>query len=279
METYYIDGKFVSSEQAVIPVNDLAILRGYGIFDFLRTYNGRPLFLEEHIERLQRSAKQIGLTLLWSKTQLIDIVNQTLNKNNYRESNVRVVVTGGTSPDYITPQGKPRLLVLVTELPEQPQWWYTDGVKVITIYSRRNIPAAKSIDYITATIALKEARSKNAIEALYVDRDGYVLEGTTSNLFIFRGDRLVTPGKAVLSGITRKIVLMLTAEIFKTEIRDVAVDELLTADEVFITGSNKEIVPVVRVDDTAIGNGKPGHRTRAVMKAFAAYAAEQAKSH
>ena len=279
METYYIDGKFVSSEQAVIPVNDLAILRGYGIFDFLRTYNGRPLFLEEHIERLQRSAKQIGLTLLWSKTQLIDIVNQTLNKNNYRESNVRVVVTGGTSPDYITPQGKPRLLVLVTELPEQPQWWYTDGVKVITIYSRRTIPAAKSIDYITATIALKEARSKNAIEALYVDRDGYVLEGTTSNLFIFRGDRLVTPGKAVLSGITRKIVLMLTAEIFKTEIRDVAVDELLTADEVFITGSNKEIVPVVRVDDTAIGNGKPGHRTRAVMKAFAAYAAEQAKSH
>ena len=279
METYYIDGKFVSSEQAVIPVNDLAILRGYGIFDFLRTYNGRPLFLEEHIERLQRSAKQIGLTLLWSKTQLIDIVNQTLNKNNYRESNVRVVVTGGTSPDYITPQGKPRLLVLVTELPEQPQWWYTDGVKVITIYSRRTIPAAKSIDYITATIALKEARSKNAIEALYVDRDGYVLEGTTSNLFIFRGDRLVTPGKAVLSGITRKIVLMLTAEIFKTEIRDVAVDELLTADEVFITGSNKEIVPVVRVDDTAIGNGKPGHRTRAVMKAFAAYAAEQARSH
>jgi branched-chain amino acid aminotransferase len=279
VEIYYIDGKFVSSEQAVIPVNDLAILRGYGIFDFLRTYNGRPLFLEEHIERLEQSARQIGLNLLWSKTQLIDIVNQTLNKNNHRESNIRVVVTGGTSPDYITPQGKPRLLVLVTELPEQPQWWYTDGVKVITIYSRRNIPGAKSIDYIPATIALKEARSKNAVEALYVDRDGYVLEGTTSNLFIFRGDTLVTPGVAVLSGITRKLVLKLTAEIYKVEIRDIAVDELLTADEVFITGSNKEIVPVVRVDDTIIGDGKPGHRTRAVMKAFAAYTAKRAKSH
>ena len=279
VEIYYIDGKFVSSDQAVIPVNDLAILRGYGIFDFLRTYNGRPLFLEEHIERLKRSAKQIGLDLLWSKTQLIDIVNQTLNKNSHRESNIRVVVTGGTSPDYITPQGKPRLLVLVTELPEQPQWWYTDGVKVITIYSKRNIPGAKSIDYIPATIALKEARSKNAIEAIYVDREGYVLEGTTSNLFIFRGDTLITPGKAVLSGITRKVVLKITAETFKTEIRDIAVDELLTADEVFITGSNKEIVPVVKVDDTTIAKGKPGHRTRSVREKFAAYTAAQAKSY
>ena len=279
VEIYYIDGKFVSADEAVIPVNDLAILRGYGIFDFLRTYKGRPLFLEEHIERLERSAKKIGLDLLWSKTQLIDIVNQTLNKNSYRESNIRVVVTGGTSPDYITPQGKPRLLVLVTELPEQPQWWYTNGVKVITIYSKRNIPGAKSIDYIPATIALQKARSKNAIEAVYVDRDGYVLEGTTSNLFIFRGDTLITPGKAVLSGITRKVVLMITAETFNTEIRDIAVDELLTADEVFITGTNKEIVPVVKVDDTTIADGKPGHRTRSVREKFAAYIAGQAKSN
>ena len=279
VEIYYIDGKFVSSDQAVIPVNDLALLRGYGIFDFLRTYNGRPIFLEEHIERLEQSAKQIGLDLLWSKAQLIDIVNQTLNKNSYRESNIRVVVTGGTSPDYITPQGKPRLLVLVTELPEQPQWWYTDGVKVITIYSKRNIPGAKSIDYIPATIALREARGKNAIEAVYVDRDGYVLEATTSNLFIFRGDTLMTPGKAVLSGITRKVVLRITADIFRAEIRDITVDEFLTADEAFITGSNKEIVPVVKVDETTIGDGRPGHRTRVVREKFAAYTTEQAKSY
>jgi branched-chain amino acid aminotransferase len=279
VEIYYIDGKFVSSDQAVIPVNDLAILRGYGVFDFLRTYNGRPLFLEEHIERLEQSAKHIGLDLLWSKAQLIDIVNQTLNKNSHRESNIRVVVTGGASPDYLTPQGKPRLLVLVTKLPEQPPWWYTDGVKVITIDSVRNIPGAKSIDYIPATIALKEARDKNAIEAVYVDRDGYVLEGTTSNLFIFRGDRLITAGKSVLSGITRKVVLMITAQIFKAEIRNMAVEELLTADEVFITGSNKEIVPVVKVDDTTIGNGKPGKRTQTVRKRFADYTAEQARSY
>ena len=279
VEIYYIDGKFVSADQAFIPVNDLAILRGYGIFDFLRTYNGQPLFLEEHIERLEHSAKQIGLDLLWSKKQLIDIVKQTLDKNIHRESNIRVVVSGGTSPDFITPQGKPRLLVLVTELPEQPPWWYTDGVKVITICAKRNIPGAKSIDYIPATIALKEARDKNAVEAVYVDNDGYVLEGTTSNLFIFRGDTLITPGKAVLSGITRKAVLMLTAEIFEAEIGDIAVDELLAADEVFITGTNKEIVPVVKVDDITIGDGKPGYRTQKLMNAFAAYTTKQAKAH
>jgi branched-chain amino acid aminotransferase len=98
-------------------------------------------------------------------------------------------------------------------------------------------------------------------------------------LFIFRGDRLITPGKAILSGITRKVVLMLAADIFTPEIRDIAVHELLTAGEVFITGSNKEIVPVVKVDDTTIGDGKPGHRTQTVRKKFAAYTAEQAKSY
>jgi branched-chain amino acid aminotransferase len=185
----------------------------------------------------------------------------------------------GSENYYITPQGRPRLLVLVTELPEQPQWWYTDGVKVITICSKGNIPGAKNIDYIPATIALKEARTKNAIEAVYVDRDGYVLEGTTSNLFIFRGDTLITPGKAVLSGITRKVVLKITAETVKAEMRDIALDELLTADEVFITGTNKEIVPVVKVDDTTIANGKPGRRTQAEREKFAAYTAEPAKSY
>ncbi len=278
MGKYYVDGKFVSADDAVIPVNDLALLRGYGVFDFLRTYNGAPLFLEDHIERLEQSAKQIDLDLLWSKKQLIDIVTQTLSKNNFRESSIRIVVTGGSSPDFITPQGKPRLLVLVTPLPQKPQWWYLDGVKIITIYSRRNIPGAKSIDYIPAAIALKQAREKNAIEAVYVNHDRYVLEGTTSNLFIFCGDRLVTPGKAILKGITRKVVLMLAAKNDKPEIRDISVKELLTADEVFITGSTKEIVPVVKVDDTTIGDGKPGHRTRTMMDTFAAYTAEQAMS-
>ncbi|MBW2412319.1 MAG: aminotransferase class IV [Deltaproteobacteria bacterium] len=271
MAIFYVDGQFVPSDEATIPIDDLALLRGYGIFDFLKTYRGKPIFLGEHIERLQQSAEQIGLDLPWSRRELTNIVMQTLDKNNLPESNIRMVVTGGSSPDFITPQGKPRLLVLVTPLAEQPEWWYSEGVKIITIDSERNIPAAKSIDYIPATMALKEARRQDAIEAVYVDRAGYVLEGTTSNLFLFSDDRLVTPGRAILNGITRQVVLKLAEKTKETEIRDIKAHELYAAEEVFITGSNKEIVPVVRVDQTIIGNGRPGRHTKALMEAFVAY--------
>jgi len=275
---FYVDGRFVPSEEATIPINDLALLRGFGIFDFLKTYNGKPFLLKEHIERLQKSAAQIGLELPWPHRELVDIVRQTLDQNNQSESNIRIVVTGGSSPDFITPQGKPRLLILVTPQAEPPKSWYTEGVKIITIDSERNIPAAKSIDYIPATIALKQARRQNAIEAVYVDRGGYVLEGTTSNLFIFSENRLITPGRAILNGITRRVVLKLAEGSYETEIRDIKLDELHSAAEVFITGSNKEIVPVVKIDETVVANGKPGEHTQMLMNAFVAYANEKAQA-
>ena len=183
MQTYYVDGQFVSAAEAVIPVDDLAIMRGYGVFDLLRTLNGQPLFLKEHIQRLEESAGRIGIELPWSHQELIGIVLDTLQRNAFEESNIRIVVTGGSSPDFITPQGKPRLLVLVARAPSLPEAWYTDGVKIITFFSERSIPGAKSIDYVAATIALKQAREQGAIEAVYVDHKDHVLEGTTSNIF------------------------------------------------------------------------------------------------
>jgi branched-chain amino acid aminotransferase len=266
--TYYVDGQFVPASEAVIPVDDLAIMRGFGVFDLLRTLDGKPLFLEEHVKRLQASAGQIGMQLPWTSQKLIDVVMQTLQRNTFEESNIRIVVTGGSSPDFITPQGKPRLLVLVTRAPELPQWWYTKGVKIITFVSERNIPGAKSIDYVTATIALRQARDQNAIEALYVDRNGCVREGTTSNLFAFYADTLVTPASGILSGITRKAVLDLAPKMVCVDLRDLHRNDLLTADEVFITGTNKMIVPVVQIDDTTIGDGRPGRHTQELMKAL-----------
>lgn len=268
VETYYVAGKFVAASEAVIPVDDLAIMRGFGVFDLLRTRNGKPLFLKEHILRLNASARRIGLDLPWSQQKLIEVVMKTLHRNVHRESNIRIVVTGGSSPDFITPQGKPRLLVLVTRAPELPAWWYTKGVKNITFSSERRIPGAKSIDYVQATIALKKARDQNAIEALYVDRNDHVLEGTTSNLFAFINDRLITPGKGILNGITRNAVLDLAAKTTAVDIRNIRRDELLTADEAFITGTNKMIVPVIQVDDATIGQGLPGGRTRKLMDAL-----------
>ena len=268
METYYVDGQFVPASEALIPVDDLAIMRGFGVFDLLRTLNGKPLFLKEHINRLQASARQIGIQLPWATQKLIDIVMQTLQRNSFEESNIRIVVTGGSSQDFITPQGKPRLLVLVTRAPELPQWWYTEGVKIITFHSERSIPGAKSIAYVTATIALKQARNQNAIEAVYVDRNGCVREGTTSNLFAFYEGTLVTPDKDILNGITRKAVLELAAKTVCVDFRDLRLNELLTADEVFITGTNKMIVPVIRIDDSTIGDGRPGKQTLELMVAL-----------
>jgi branched-chain amino acid aminotransferase len=263
-----MDGRFVPASEAVIPVDDLAIMRGFGVFDLLRTLNGKPLFLKEHIKRLQASARRLGIELPWSPQELIGIVMQTLQRNAFEESNIRIVVTGGSSPDFITPQGTPRLLVLITRAPQLPQWWYTDGVKVITFFSERSIPGAKSIDYATATIALKQARDQNAIEAVYVDRNGHVREGTTSNLFAVYADTLVTPAKGILSGITRQAVLDLASKMIRVDLRDLHLENLLTADEVFITGTNKMIVPVVRIDDTTIGSGRPGRQTQKLMDAL-----------
>lgn len=262
---YYVDGEYVPADQAMIPVDDLAIVRGIGVFDLLRTYNGKPYFLKEHVQRLYHSAREINLDMPWSQEEVCMVVLETLDRNNLDEANARIVVTGGSSPDFMTPQGKPRLLVLVTPLPRLPQWWQTKGVKVITIQANRNFPGAKSIDYLPAAIALRKARDEDAVEAIYLDSEGRALEGTTSNVFVFINDRLITPGRGILSGITRKVVLAIAQDHYPIDIRDVHQDELLTAQEVFITGTNKGLVPVVRIDDTVIGDGRPGSRTVHMM--------------
>jgi branched-chain amino acid aminotransferase len=268
MNIYYVDGKFVPADQAVIPVDDLAIWRGIGVFDLLRTLSGRPLFLKEHVERLENSAREINLNLPWSQEQICRIVLDTLARNTVDEANIRIIVTGGSSPDFMTPAGKPRLIVLVTPLPKSPQAWYDKGVKVITMRIERRIPGAKSIDYLPASMALRRAHAQGAVEVIYLDRNDHALEGTTSNLFVFYGDVLVTPGKGILSGITRKAVLEVAKQLYKIEIRQLSKDDLLKAEEVFITGTNKGLVPVVQVDDVVIGKGSPGFRTQAMMAAL-----------
>jgi branched-chain amino acid aminotransferase len=265
---YYVNGEFVPAEQACLPVNDLAILRGFAVFELLRTYGGRPFFLDAHIARLEDSARHIGLTVPWTRDQLTGIVGRTLARNDFAEANIRIVVTGGPSDDFMTPGDRPGLLVLVSGVPELPSRWYTEGAKIITTVLERPITGAKSINYIPATIAMAEARRKGAIEAVYVSRQGQVQEGTTSNLFIFDDQGLATPGRDILPGITRRVILDLAAPRFAVSIRDISYTELCQAREVFITGTNKGLVPVVQVDDRTIADGRPGPRTRALMAAL-----------
>lgn len=270
MPVFYVNGEFVDASTAVMPVTDLSIIRGYGAFDYLRTYGGKPFRLMANIERLRRSCEQIYLEFPWSDSELYDIVMETVQRNAFPEASLRILITGGVSPDNITPAGSPSLLVMVTPLKPQPAEWYSDGVKVITAEMDRIVPGAKSINYIPAIMALKHAQAAGAIEALYVNYQNHVLEGTTTNLFAFIGDQLVTPGETILPGITRNVVLELVQGVFDVVIRSITRDELYRADEVFISASNKQIVPVVQVDDRTIASGKAGERTRRVMALFQA---------
>ena len=233
MAVYYIDGSYVDSRKAVLPVTDLIILRGYGIFDYLRTYGGWPFHLREHVRRLQNSAGLIGLNCPWSSEEITEIVEETLSRNSFPESSLRLLVTGGDSSDSITPGEKPRLVVMVEPAREFPPDWYEKGVKVITTDVIRNIPGAKSIDYIQAIMSLRKARETGAVESLYVDLDGHVLEGTTSNVFAVIEGRLVTPGERILPGVTRDVVLRIAGPL-EPEVRPIPREELYRADEVFL---------------------------------------------
>jgi branched-chain amino acid aminotransferase len=265
MNIYYVDGEFVPADRAMIPVDDLAIIRGIGVFDLLRTYNGKPYFLKEHVARLLESARRIDFEIPWDRDEICRVALETLSRNNLDEANIRIIVTGGSSADFMSLGGKPRLLVLVTPLPKLPAQWYRKGIKVITRKIRRSNPGAKSINYLPAAMALRQAQAQGAVEVLYLDDDDNVLEGTTSNVFVFLQGRLVTPEHGIISGITRKVVLQLAAQYYPIERRVLPKLELLKAQEVFITGTNKGLVPVVWLDDTRIGNGRPGPETARMM--------------
>ena len=271
MGIYYIDGDFVDENEAVLPVSDLAILRGYAVFDFLRTYNGQPFHLEAHLRRLRNSAALICLSCPWSLDELTGIVDQTLARNSYSESNIRLLITGGDSEDSISPGQHPRLLVMVRPITPHPEIWYQEGAKIITARLNRYIPGAKSTDYIRAIVTLKDAEAAGAIESVYVNKDDQVLEGTTSNLFIVKNDTVLTPSEEILPGITRDVLLEIMKPEFSIKLRPVSRQELLDSDEAFIASSTKEVVPVVQVDDQAIGAGKPGPVTEKAMELFRNY--------
>lgn len=272
----YLDGAFVS--QALLPARDLAVLRGYGVFDYLRTYGGRPFALTAHLERLARSAAMIGLDLPLALPQIEAVTLEALERSDYPEATVRIIVTGGDSPDNLLPGDEARLLVMVARATPMPAEWYRDGIHIITEHTERYLPEAKTINYIPAIIALQRGRRVGALDAIYINQQGYALEGTTTNLFAFFGDTLVTPGAGMLRGITREAVIELARASFRVELRDLPLADLLRADEVFLTSSNKEICPVRQIDSTVIG--PPGPRTRALITAFnamtRAYAAEAA---
>ena len=267
MSVFYINGDYVDAAAASVSATDLAILRGYGVFDFLRTYGGVPFQLGAHLRRLKRSADLIELNCPWDIEELGDIVLETVKRNGYRESNIRIVVTGGEGERGFRPLGDSRLLVMVTPWEAPPAWWYKDGVHVLTTELQRHLPEAKTINYIPGITAQLKANKADpsAIEAIYV-ADGLVSEGTRSNIFIFKEDHWITPAEGLLLGVTRAEVIKLLDERGLLEMRDITLDEFRAADEIILTSSTKEVAPVVKVDDVTIGDGAPGKMTQRLMR-------------
>ncbi len=274
MNIFYINGKFVPESQAKISVFDLGFLRGYAVFDFLRTYNQKPFYLEDHLKRLLNSAKLIGLKHNYNLEKLKEIVIKTVQKNikanpQKVDFNIRIYLTGGISKDFISP-GKPNLIILITSVKELDEKFYQKGVKLITKVSERIIPQAKTTIYTEGIKFLQEAKRKGAIEVLLISRKGKILECTTSNFFAVIGRKLITPPiENILVGITRKIVINLAKKLEISVIeRDIDIKEIKKFEEAFITATNKEILPVIQIDRIKIGRGKVGGITKILMNEF-----------
>lgn len=275
---FYMDGVFVEQADAQLPVTDLAIIRGYGVFDFTRTYNRQPFHLEAHVARLFRSAELVMIDMLWTQAEICDIIRGAIAKNpDYADCNVRFMVTAGDTIDSLNPAGKPRLIVMVNPVTILPQAFRDHGIKIITTPDTRAYPGVKSINYLPALLALKQAQAQDAIDALFIDDNQFVREGTTNNLFAILGNTLVTPPlENVLGGITRAVVLDLASKIdgIRIEERYISLEEVYNADEVFMTSSIKEVMPVRQINDRIIGDGRPGEATQLLYTLFTAYVRE-----
>jgi len=266
---WYINGAFVPSADASVPLNDVGFVRGYGIFDFLRTYGPVPFRLRPHLERLRRSAEGVDLPLPATVEEIEQIVLETLARNgNPSDVGIRIVVTGGESSGFLIPDAKSSLYVLITPaIPTNPALYET-GASLISVDYERFMSGVKSLNYITAIRALKRARAAGAIEALYRTPDGFVTECTTSNFFAFRNGVLITSSEDILYGITRASAIEAAEDLVPIEYRRLKYSELATLDEAFITSTTKELLPIVRVDDIRIGDGKVGPQTKRLMSAL-----------
>lgn len=266
----FLNGKFLNFKNAGLPLNDLGILRNYGVFDFLRTYNKKPFLLREHLGRFRQSARLLNLPLRYSDAYITRAISALISLNNFPETSVRLVLTGGPTEDgihYI----KPTFFILAEKSESLPNHFYEKGIATVTHEYKREVPQAKTTQYREAIYLRNQKRYRNYPDIVYIS-NGFILEGTTSNFFLIKGNTIITPKRNVLIGTTRNCVIRLAKERFiKVEERDIFVSELQKADEAFFTATNKEILPIVQIDGKSIGNRKVGRHTKELQKRFRAY--------
>jgi branched-chain amino acid aminotransferase len=264
----FLNGKFLRETDARISVNDIGLLRGYGVFDVLRTYHAKPFLLKDHLIRLRFSAKNIGLSVPYTNQHITILIGKLLKLNKFEESLIKIVVTGGETTDGITPGEFTTFLILCKKISDSDLATILgSGVKLITNEYLRVRPEVKSLNYVNLISLRKVIKRQRAYNVLYV-QNSRVLEAATCNIFTVKGKLLKTPKSDVLYGITRKVVMKIAAKEFNVKEEDIKFDELLKSDEVFITSTTKGIIPVVTIDNHVIGNGKPGIITQKLINLF-----------
>ncbi|MDP9035496.1 MAG: aminotransferase class IV, partial [Myxococcota bacterium] len=275
-----IDGVLLSPENAKVSVYDRGFLFGDAVFEVLRTYGRKPFALEEHLSRLRRSAQSVFIELPVDEPTLNSEVLAALTAvgDTDGDSYVRIVVTRGIGPLTLDPHtaGCPARVILVEPVAPPPRAAYVSGIAVVLVPTRRAVEdtsaaGAKVTNYLPNLLALREAKGRAAQEALIVDVAGHVVEGATSNVFLVSAGVLCTPPvhAGILAGITRASILAAAADLrIPTAERTLLPEDIYAADEVFVTSSIREVLPVVLADGRAIGGGVPGHLTRAVHRRF-----------
>jgi len=261
--------------EAFISIFDHGFLFGDSIYEVVSTKYGKPCFLDEHLERLFASASGISLKIPFSENKIKNQIQSTLDSAGNSESYIRIMVTRGVGEVDIDPSYcfKPNTIILVKELPQIPEDKYSDGISVSLVSIKRNSrdslnPAIKTGNYLNNILARVEASKTGAEDAIMMNSWGQLTEATTSNLFFVVDGQLLTPEKkcGILSGITREKIIQLANErgmVLKEGIW--LGEELLKADEIFLSGTVKNIMPVSILDNRPVGNGKPGPITRKMM--------------
>ncbi len=259
----YINGQLILENEAKLLVTDLAVQRGYGIFDFLKTVNGKPIFIEDYFNRFYNSASEMNLEIGLDRTELYKAISLLLEKNNILNSSLKIILTGGYSEDGYQ-IAKPNLIIVQGSF-EYDKSSFNKGLNLLSHNYQRQLPTVKTIDYLQAIRLQPLLKLKRADDLLY-HNNGEVRECPRANIFMVKGNEVFTPNTAILRGITRGKILNINIEGISIKEQDFVLDNLANADEAFISSSTKNILPVLSLDGKPIGDGNPGKITTALSE-------------
>jgi branched-chain amino acid aminotransferase len=274
----FLNGELVAKEDAKVSVYDHGFLYGDGVFEGIRTYGGNVFRLNEHLDRLYDSAKGILLEIPYTKPEMTKIVVDTVRANHLEDAYIRLVVSRGVGNLGLDPFtcARPNVFVIVEPLALFPKELYETGLSIVTVATRRSRsdilnPKLKSLNYLNNILVKIEAHLAGVSEALMLNTEGYVAEGSGDNVFIVKRGELWTPPSylGALEGVTRNVIIELAKkQDIPVHVEPFTRQDVYVADEVFLTGTAAEVIPVVKVDGRVIGDGKPGALTHRLNTLF-----------